>query len=208
MRTLIVDNYDSYTFNLFQLIAEVNGQEPLVVRNDELSWRQLARLRVDNIVVSPGPGTPARASDFGVCGDVLRYARVAVLGVCLGHQGLVHVYGGRIAHAPEVMHGRLSAIYHDESALFAGVPQGFLAVRYHSLVAAEPLPVALRKVAWSADGVVMAVAHLRRPQWGVQFHPESICTQFGARILANFRDLTLATRAGGTMSLPTIASRG
>ena len=123
MKTLIVDNYDSYTFNLFQLIAQVNGQEPLVVRNDELSWRQLARLQVDNIVISPGPGTPARASDFGVCGDVLRYAQVAVLGVCLGHQGLVHFCGGRIVHAPEVMHGRLSAIYHDDSALFAGVPR-------------------------------------------------------------------------------------
>ena len=207
MRTLIVDNYDSYTFNLFQLIAEVNGQEPLVVRNDELSWRQLARLPVDNIVISPGPGTPARASDFGVCEDVLRYAQVAVLGVCLGHQGLVHVCGGRIAHAPEVMHGRLSAIYHDESALFAGVPQGFLAVRYHSLAAAEPLPAVLRKVAWSADGVVMAVEHLRRPQWGVQFHPESICTQFGARILANFRDLTLAAQAGRETSLPIITGR-
>lgn len=208
MKTLIIDNYDSYTFNLFQLIAQVNGQEPLVVRNDELSWRELSHLRVDNIVISPGPGTPARASDFGVCGDVLRCARVPVLGVCLGHQGLVHVCGGRIAHAPEVMHGRLSAIYHDGCALFAGVPQGFLAVRYHSLAAAEPLPPVLRRVAWTADGVVMAVEHLRWPQWGVQFHPESICTQFGAQILANFRDLTLAAQAGRDTSLPTTAARG
>ena len=106
------------------------------------------------------------------------------------------------------MHGRLSAIYHDDSALFAGVPQGFLAVRYHSLAAAEPLPPVLKKVAWTTGGVVMAVEHLRRPQWGVQFHPESICTECGARILANFRDLTRAAQAGRETSLPTTAARG
>ena len=207
MRTLIVDNYDSYTYNLFQVIAEVNGQEPLVVRNDELSWRQLTRLRVDNIVISPGPGTPARASDFGVCGDVLRYAQVAVLGVCLGHQGLVCVSGGRIVRAPQVMHGRISAIYHDQGALFAGLPQGFSAVRYHSLVAVEPLPAVLRKTAWTHDGVVMAVSHLHRPQWGVQFHPESICTQYGAQILANFRDLTLELQTRRRTSSCPVATR-
>lgn len=194
MRTIILDNYDSYTYNLFQLIAEVNGEEPLVVRNDELPWRRLARLACDNIVISPGPGSPVNESDFGVCAQALRLARVPVLGVCLGHQGLVHVCGGTIGHAPEVMHGRLSAVYHDGSALFAHIPQGFRGVRYHSLVAVEPLPRMLRRTAWTADGVVMAVEHRRRPRWGVQFHPESICTEFGRQLLVNFRDLTLAMR--------------
>jgi len=201
MRTVILDNYDSYTYNLFQLIAEVNDDEPVVFKNDELSWRELSRVKCDNMVISPGPGTPANPTDFGVCRDVLRHATVPVLGVCLGHQGLVHVCGGTIGHAPEVMHGRLSAVYHDASALFAQIPQGFHAVRYHSLVAVDPLPRVLKRTAWTADGVVMAVEHLYRPQWGVQFHPESICTEFGTRLLANFRDLTVAL-SGGSRRLP------
>jgi para-aminobenzoate synthetase len=192
MRTVILDNYDSYTYNLFQLIAEVNGEEPVVIRNDELSWRELSHLECDNIVISPGPGTPANPHDFGVCGDVLRNAAVPVLGVCLGHQGLVHVCGGTVGHAPEVMHGRISAIYHDASGLFARIPQGFRAVRYHSLVANDPLPRTLKRTAWTGDGVIMAVEHRYRPQWGVQFHPESICTEYGVQLLANFRDLTPA----------------
>jgi para-aminobenzoate synthetase len=192
MKTVILDNYDSYTYNLFQLLAVVNDEEPLVFKNDELSWRQLSLLEYDNIVISPGPGTPVRRADFGVCRDVLRNATRPVLGVCLGHQGLVYMCGGTIAHAPEVMHGRISAVYHDASALFARIPQGFRAVRYHSLVAVAPLPRTLRRTAWTEDGVIMAVEHVHRPQWGVQFHPESICTEFGARLLTNFRDLTVA----------------
>src|SRR5918992_4277159 len=134
MRTLLIDNYDSFTFNLFHLLGEVNGDEPIVVRNDELPWEELAAFPVDNIVISPGPGRPDRERDVGVSLDALSRADVPVLGVCLGHQALAHVAGGTVEHAPEGMHGRLSPINHDDSPPFAGLPQGFLAVRYHSLV--------------------------------------------------------------------------
>jgi len=191
MRTLLIDNYDSFTFNLFHLLGEVNGDEPIVVHNDELSWEELAALPVDNIVISPGPGRPEHARDVGVSLDVLQRAEVPILGVCLGHQALAHVTGGAIDHAPEVMHGRLSAIHHDGRGLFAGIPQGFAAVRYHSLVVGA-LPAELQVTAWTPDDVVMGLEHRTRPLWGVQFHPESISTEHGRTLLRNFRDLTRA----------------
>jgi len=193
MRTLLIDNYDSFTFNLFHLLGEVNGEEPFVVRNDERPWEELARLAFDNIVISPGPGRPERERDVGVSLRALREATVPVLGVCLGHQALAHVSGGAIDHAPEVMHGRLSEIHHDGHGVFAGIPQGFAAVRYHSL-AVRDLPPSLRVTAWTADDVVMGIEHRERPLWGVQFHPESISTQYGATLLRNFRDLTRRRR--------------
>ena len=193
MRTLLIDNYDSFTFNLFHLLGEVNGDEPIVVRNDELSWEELAALPVDNIVISPGPGRPERERDVGVSLDALLRAEVPVLGVCLGHQALAHVTGGAIDHAPEVMHGRLSPIHHDGRGLFEGVPQGFAAVRYHSLVVGA-VPAALRVTAWTPDQVVMGLEHRTRPLWGVQFHPESISTEHGRTLVRNFRDLTRARR--------------
>ncbi len=189
-QTLLLDNYDSFTFNLFQLLAETNGVDPIVVRNDAASWAELAELPFDNIVVSPGPGRPDREGDFGVCRDAILQARVPLLGVCLGHQGVACFAGGAVVRAPEVMHGRLSPVYHDGSELFAGLPQGFEAVRYHSLCVAEPLPRGLRATAWTRDGVVMGLAHRTRPLWGVQFHPESICTEHGRRLMENFRELT------------------
>src|SRR3954471_10095017 len=189
MRTLLIDNYDSYTFNLFHLLGEVNGEAPMVVRNDELRWDELARLAFDNVVISPGPGRPERPRDAGVSLEVLRRAEVPVLGVCLGHQDLAYAVGGTIEHAREVMHGRLSPIRHDGSALFARVPQGFLAVRYHSLVVGV-VPPELRVTAWTSDGVVMALEHRARPLFGVQFHPESVSTMHGRALLENFRDLT------------------
>lgn len=192
--TLLIDNYDSFTFNLFQLIAEVNGEEPIVVRNDGATWSELANLDFDNIVISPGPGSPERPSDFGVCADAINEADVPLLGVCLGHQGLAYLCGAAVVHAPEVMHGRLSEVYHDDSELFAGIPQGFQAVRYHSLCVGLPLPDDLEVTAWTADGVIMGLRHRRRPAWGVQFHPESVCTSNGKRLLENFRDLTKALR--------------
>ena len=118
MQTLIIDNYDSYTFNLYQLIAEVNGNLPLVIQNNQMDWESLKQLTFDNIVISPGPGRPENATDFGICRLVLENPPVPVLGVCLGHQGLAHVYGGKIIHAPEVRHGRLSKIHHDRTDLF------------------------------------------------------------------------------------------
>jgi len=190
MKTLLIDNYDSFTYNLFQLIAEANGDEPIVVRNDEARWDELSELEFDNIVVSPGPGSPERPEDFGVCAQAIAAAQAPLLGVCLGHQGLGFVCGSRVVHAPEVMHGRLSAVLHGGSPLFEGIPREFQAVRYHSLCLEQPLSDELEPIAWTSDGVLMGVAHRSRPLWGVQFHPESICTEHGRRLLANFRDLT------------------
>jgi len=195
MKTLLIDNYDSFTWNLFQLLAEANGDEPLVVRNDEASWEELSRLEFDNVVISPGPGRPDREADFGVCGAAIEQAHVPLLGVCLGHQGLGWKSGAQVVHAPEPMHGRVSAVLHEDSPLFAGIPREFQAVRYHSLCVQPPLPDELEPIAWTSDGVLMAVAHRSRPRWGVQFHPESISTEYGRKLLANFRDLTAAHQA-------------
>ena len=189
MRTLLIDNYDSFTYNLFQLLAAVNGTEPLVVRNDEASWAELERLEFDNVVISPGPGRPDRPHDFGVCAVAIRNCDRPLLGVCLGLQGIGWGEGGGVERAPEPMHGRVVAIEHDGTGLFAGIPSPFQAVRYHSLALAHPLPSSLHETA-SSDGVLMAIEHRRRPQWGVQFHPESIATEHGKQLISNFRDLT------------------
>ncbi|MBS1880698.1 MAG: aminodeoxychorismate synthase component I [Actinobacteria bacterium] len=197
MKTLLIDNYDSFTYNLFQLLGEVNGEAPVVVRNDELGWEELAAsVEFDNVVISPGPGRPDRVEDFGVCAEAIRAAAVPLLGVCLGHQGICAAYGGRVVHAPEPMHGRLSTVSHRGEGLFAGLPRRLRVVRYHSLCAVE-LPPELEATAWTGDGVLMGVAHRRRPQWGLQFHPESICTEHGRALLENFRDLTAARSGGG-----------
>ena len=192
MKTLLIDNHDSFTYNLAQLLAQVNGEQPHVVRNDEATWEQLARLPFDNVVLSPGPGRPERTRDFGVCAQAIAEAEVPLLGVCLGHQGIGWLHGARVVHAPEPMHGRMSAVLHDDAPLFAGIPREFQAVRYHSLCVEQPLPDALRPLAWTSDGVLMALAHRTRPLWGVQFHPESVCAEHGRRLLENFRDLTAA----------------
>ncbi|MFL5818231.1 MAG: aminodeoxychorismate synthase component I [Conexibacter sp.] len=202
MKTLLIDNYDSFTYNLFQLLAEANGDEPIVVRNDEASWEELSKLEFDNVVVSPGPGRPDRQEDFGVCARAIAEAETPLLGVCLGHQGLGLASGGKVVHAPEAMHGRLSAVLHEDSPLFAGIPREFQAVRYHSLCVQTPLSDELEPIAWTGDGVLMAMAHRTRPRWGVQFHPESISTEYGRRLLANFRDLTAAHRAQSGASQP------
>ncbi len=205
MKTLLIDNYDSFTYNLFQLLSEANGEEPVVVRNDELSWAEIAATRdFDNIVISPGPGNPDREGDFGVCADAIRDSEVPLLGVCLGHQGLCSVHGGKVVHAPEAMHGRLTAVLHEDSPMFAGLPREFQVVRYHSLCIEQPLPEELEATAWTSDGILMGVAHRSRPQWGLQFHPESICTEYGRELLARFRDLTIehsGRRDGGSVRL-------
>jgi para-aminobenzoate synthetase len=196
MLTLLIDNYDSFTYNLFQLLAEVNGVEPIVVRNDEASWDELSRLEFDNVVLSPGPGRPERDRDFGLCAEAIRRCEQPLLGVCLGHQGLGWIHGGRVVRASEPLHGRIRAVEHTGAPLFAGIPRRFEAARYHSLCLARPLPAELEEIAWSDDGIAMALAHRSRPQWGVQFHPESIATEHGRRLLANFRDLTFAASGG------------
>ncbi|MEU5987868.1 aminodeoxychorismate synthase component I [Spirillospora sp. NPDC047418] len=184
MQTLIIDNYDSFTHNLVQYVAEA-GAEPVVLRNDEVPWSPGLLEPFDSVVISPGPGSPERAEDFGICADVIRHAGIPLLGVCLGHQGICHVLGARVVAAPEVRHGLSSWVEHTGDGLFRGVPSPFSAVRYHSLVVDE-LPPELEAVAWTSDGVLMGVRHRRRPIWGVQFHPESVCTDHGRRIIANF----------------------
>ncbi|MEV4434422.1 aminodeoxychorismate synthase component I [Streptomyces sp. NPDC049585] len=207
MRTLLVDNYDSFTYNLFHYIAEVNGTEPEVVRNDDPAWRPEALDAFDNVVLSPGPGTPHRPADFGFCTDIARQGGLPVLGVCLGHQGMALVHGASVGRAPEPRHGRISPVRHDGTGLFAGLPSPLDVVRYHSLAVTEPSDE-LEVTAWSADGVVMALRHRTLPLWGVQFHPESISTQGGHRLLANFRDLTRAHAARtGRRTTPAPAAR-
>ena len=212
LRTLLIDNYDSYTYNLFQLIAEVNGAPPMVLRNDAPEWASLELDEFDNVVVSPGPGHPGRARDFGRAADVIDEFERPLLGVCLGHQGIGLAAGAPVVAAPTPRHGHLSRIRHVDDELFAGIPQGFLAVRYHSLCLREPLPATLTATAWAEDGVIMAVRRTDRPQWGVQFHPESVATEYGWRLLENFRDLTrprsrrrpavAASPAGTTVAAP------
>lgn len=188
IRTLLIDNYDSFTYNLYQLLGEVNGQPPLVVHND-VDWLQVPIHDVDNIVISPGPGRPERAQDFGVSACAILNAGLPVLGVCLGHQGIAHMFGGKVDYAPRPMHGRISNVHHTGVDLFAGLPSPFPVVRYHSLAVTE-LSEDLEAIAWAEDGVLMGLRHRTAPLWGVQFHPESICSKYGRDLLASFRDLT------------------
>jgi len=190
MKTLIVDNYDSFTFNLFQLVAGISGELPIVIRNDQLTWNELQALSIDSIILSPGPGRPDNDRDFGICRQIIQRSTLPVLGVCLGCQGIAHFFGGEVARATEPVHGRTSRIFHNESGLFAGIPQGFSAVRYHSLAVKQPIPSMLRSTAWTSDEIPMALEHIERPLWGLQFHPESIATEHGAKLIENFRRLT------------------
>jgi para-aminobenzoate synthetase len=189
MHTLLIDNHDSFTYNLFQYLAASNGEPPTVVCNDEMDWEQAAQLDFDNIVISPGPGRPQRRTDLGLSADALAHAQVPILGVCLGHQAIGHACGASVDLATRPMHGRVDSIRHDGRDLFMGIPNDFEAVRYHSLAVTQ-LPDSLEPLAWSPDGTLMAMRHRDKPWWGVQFHPESICTEYGARLLGNFRDLT------------------
>jgi para-aminobenzoate synthetase len=190
MKTLLLDNFDSYTYNLFQLIAQVQGTEPIVMRNDAPEGADLDLRAFDNVVISPGPGHPCNSSDFGFSRRIVAESGIPVLGVCLGHQGIGLEESAAVVPAPVPRHGHLTTIRHDGQDLFAGIPQDFTAVRYHSFCLQEPLPPTLEATAWSEDGVLMGVRHRRRPLWGVQFHPESVLTEHGEQLIANFRDLT------------------
>jgi anthranilate synthase component II len=188
---VVVDHYDSYTWNLVHLVARVTGELPTVVQHDQVDADDLDGFT--HVVLSPGPGGPDEPGDFAVGSEILRAARVPVLGVCLGMQGLVTAYGGRVRQV-EPAHGVVASVTHDGSGVFAGVPSPFRAVRYHSLAAVE-VPESLRVTARTddEDRVVMAVVHRDRPLVGVQFHPESVLTEHGADLLANF--LTAGTVA-------------
>ncbi len=189
---LVIDNYDSFTYNLVQYFGEL-GAELAVYRNDEITLEEIAALAPDHIVISPGPGDP---EDGGISNDVIRTfgPTTPVLGVCLGHQCLGYVYGGTVSRAPRLMHGKTSSVYHNGHGLFDGVPSPFQATRYHSLIVEEPLPEELVVTAFTRDGEVMALEHREYPVVGVQFHPESILTEHGKRILRNFLEMT-PTRA-------------
>ena len=189
MNLLLIDNYDSFTYNLFQQIAAVHGKAPIVMANDEICLEDITRLDVSAVVFSPGPGRPEQLRDFGVCGEVIQHLTLPILGVCLGHQGLAYFHGGRIIQASQIMHGRTATIHHRDDPLFQGIPREFTAVRYHSLAVSGQLPEALKVIAWSGDGEIMGLRHTDLPFWGIQFHPESICSDHGHRIIANFLDL-------------------
>jgi anthranilate synthase component II len=185
-RVVVIDNYDSFVYNLVQYLGEL-GAEPIVHRHDDLGLDELRALEPDAVLVSPGPGRP---EDAGVSNDAIRAFGehgVPVLGVCLGHQCLGQVYGGRVERAPHVMHGKTSEITHDGEGVFAGVPSPFTATRYHSLVVArDSVPDVLEITAESEDGLVMGLRHRELPIEGVQFHPESILTESGHELLRNF----------------------
>jgi para-aminobenzoate synthetase len=190
MLCLIIDNYDSFTWNLADYVAQVFGTEPLVVRNDQYTWGEITSLESFGcILVSPGPGTVTNPNDVHVSRNALEQNDIPVLGVCLGHQGLAYFHGGEIKHAPVPFHGRISTIYHDGSALFEGLPPSFDAVRYHSLVVCpQSLSDQLVVTARTECGLIMGLRHVSLPKWGIQFHPESILSSHGMRIISNFRD--------------------
>jgi anthranilate synthase/aminodeoxychorismate synthase-like glutamine amidotransferase len=184
---LVIDNYDSFTYNLVQFLGEI-GAELQVFRNDQITVDHIRDLQPSHIVISPGPGTP---DDAGVSLDVIRElgATTPILGVCLGHQCIGQAYGGVVTRADRLMHGKTSMIYHKSDTLFTGVPSPFEATRYHSLIVEEKtLPESLMITAFTDDGENMAMRHREHPVIGVQFHPESILTNYGPRLLKNFME--------------------
>lgn len=188
MKVLILDNYDSFTYNLVQYLGEL-GAEPEVYRNDQLTPTQAEEIGFDRLLISPGPGTPEQAGNsiefvkaFG--------ASVPTLGVCLGHQAIAVAYGGKVDLAPEPRHGKVSTVTHDGNGVFTGLDNPFVATRYHSL-AAVSLSEDIEACAWSEDGVIQGIRHRRHPVAGVQFHPESVMTTEGKKLLANFLSATI-----------------
>lgn len=182
---LLIDNYDSFTYNLFQYLSEL-GEEVITIRNNKTSIEEIERMNPAKIVVSPGPSTPLNA---GISNDVIRHfgPKLPLLGVCLGCQCIGHTYGGKVIRAGEIMHGKSSPVHHQDSDIFAGLPDPFSAIRYHSLMVSEDnLPAELEVTARTEDGTIMGLRHRQYPVYGVQFHPESFMTEFGKDILQNF----------------------
>ena len=183
---VMIDNYDSFTYNLVQYLGEL-GAQIKVYRNDQVTVDEIKSLSPDQVVISPGPGTP---QDGGVSIDVIKDIgpSIPILGVCLGHQCIGYAFGGKVSRAPRLMHGKVSSVYHNGKGTFNGVPSPFTATRYHSLIVEEPLPDSLEVTAFTRDGEIMGLRHKEYPVVGVQFHPESILTEHGKRILRNFLD--------------------
>lgn len=182
---LLIDNYDSFTYNLFQYLSEL-GEEVLVRRNDKITIEEIEQLRPHSIVISPGPSTPLNT---GICNDVIRHfaSKLPILGVCLGHQCIGYTFGATILQAKQIMHGKASFIYHDNQGVLRNIPNPFSAIRYHSLVVSkEGLPDCLQVTAWTSDGTIMGIRHREYCTEGVQFHPESFMTEYGKEILKNF----------------------
>jgi anthranilate synthase/aminodeoxychorismate synthase-like glutamine amidotransferase len=191
---IVIDNYDSFTYNLVQYLGEL-GADLSVFRNDQVTVEDIRRLSPSHIVISPGPGTP---DDGGISNQVICefHREVPILGVCLGHQCIGQVFGGVVERAPHLMHGKTSLIYHDSRGIYQGLPNPFEAARYHSLVVKEPLPEELSVAAFTRQGEVMGIRHKTFPVQGVQFHPESILTPHGKQILKNFMQLVPEPRMG------------
>ena len=184
---LLIDNYDSFTYNLAQYLGQL-GETLEVRRNDQITLEEIAVRKPDRIVISPGPGTP---QDAGICIDVIRRfgGKVPLLGVCLGHQAIGYAFGGHVVRAPKLMHGKTSSIHHDSKTIFRGLPQDFVATRYHSLIVEKKgLPKEL-EISAEADGLIMGLRHRKLPIEGVQFHPESVLTETGLQLLRNFLSL-------------------
>ena len=189
MKVLVIDNYDSFVYNLVQYIGEL-GAETVVYRNDQITLSEAAKMKPDHIVISPGPGNPEDDKFFGVCKGILQTLSptIPTLGVCLGHQGIIHTYGGKVVHAKKLMHGKTCIIKHDQKGIFTGIRNPLTATRYHSLAGErESIPDCLKITAESVeDGEIMGVRHVKYPIYGVQFHPESILCEDGKLILKNF----------------------
>ncbi len=185
---ILLDNYDSFTYNLVQYVGEM-GPEQTVIRNDEITVGELSAMKPDALIISPGPCTPSQA---GISVEAVRalYRQVPILGVCLGHQAIGEAFGGSITRAPVIVHGKTSQIFHNGTGIFSGIPSPFRATRYHSLIVERSsVPEDLEVTAWTEDGLVMGLAHKSAPTFGVQFHPESIATEHGKALLRNFLQL-------------------
>jgi para-aminobenzoate synthetase len=190
MKTLLIDNYDSFSYNVFQMVAKVNATEPDVFKNDFDNWDKIDFSSYDNIIISPGPGHPDNESDFGICKKIITTINKPILGICLGHQGIASVFGGKVVHAKTPIHGQIDYISHNHSTLFSDIPNPFNVVRYHSLIVAADLPDELELTCWNDEESIMGIKHKTKCIYGVQFHPESICSEFGEQLFKNFNQIT------------------
>lgn len=201
MKTLIIDNYDSFTYNLYQLIGELGGN-PVVVRNDKLTLSDIRARKYSHIVISPGPGDPSDPAYFGICKEVILMfgKNIPLLGVCLGHQGIIYAFGGKVVKAPVIKHGKTSMIKHNKTGIFKDVNNPLVGMRYHSLIGEQiSFPDSLEVTATSGDDqAIMGIKHKKYPIFGVQFHPESIGTEEGKKILENFLSVEVAPLRGAT----------